>query len=654
MITLAHILIAAALGEDSDWEFKSAKGGFPGSFWETYSAMANSDGGTVLLGVSESNEVVRFDGLTPDQISKYKKTLWDGLNNRGQVNRNLLSVPDVRESVVETNGGSATLLVITVPRAGRTARPVHIGQNPFGGTYRRRHEGDYRCSDEEVRRMIADANPEPADHRILTGFSLADLDAPSLAQYRQRMRAARGEHPWLSLDDQELLEQLGGWRRDRNSGEAGLTLAGLLVFGKDIAIRDSAAAPNYFVDYREKLDPAVRWTDRLYPDGTWEANLFQFYTRVWPRLAAALPTPFALEGSMRKDDTEAHVALREALVNALIHSDYSAAGGVVIERESDRITMENPGTILVSMQQYQRGGVSECRNKSIQKMFLLIGGGEQAGSGAARIRAGWQSRAWRSPWIETFSEPDRLRLTLPMVSLIPDTTIGNLRRRFGAPRVDALSASELQALATAALEGTVSNTRLQSLVNEHPSDITQMLQDLCNRGFLVSDNRRRWTTYALVDQRVESGGGSTSRRLDPSSPRLDPDSPRLDPGSPRLPGSSPPLPQTSGGPGLVDAPRQPAADGGPWDPTQDSSLRALAEPLARKGKAAPAEVEEVIIALCRAGVLTGEQIARLINRNPERVRDVYLSKLVKQGRLKMRFPETPNSPNQAYAAGGPN
>lgn len=639
--TTTDILTAAALGEDSDWEFKSAKGGFPGSLWETYSAMANSEGGTVLLGVSEKAGEVRLEGLTPDQIAKYKKTLWDGLNNKGQVNRNLLSPADVREVVSGSSEGSVTLLAITVPRAGRTDRPVHTGQNPFGGTYRRRHEGDYKCTDEEVRRMIADASPEPADHRILTGFALTDLDAPSLAQYRQRMRAARGEHPWLSLGDQELLEQLGGWRRDRISGEAGLTLAGLLMFGKDGAIRDPAAAPNYFVDYREKLDPAVRWTDRIYPDGTWQANLLQFYQRVWPRLAAALPTPFALEGGMRKDDTEAHVALREALVNALIHSDYSAAGGVVIEREPDRISMENPGTILVSMQQYQRGGVSECRNKSIQKMFLLIGGGEQAGSGAARIRAGWQSRAWRSPWIEPFAEPDRVRLTLPMVSLIPDTTIGDLRRRFGAERVDALSASELQALATAALEGIVSNARLQSLSKEHPSDITQMLQGLCDRGFLVSDNRRRWTTYTLVNGQ----GGN------------DPNSPRLDPNSPRLPASSPRLPQTLGPaealPTLFDAASVSGAGATSKDPADDPALQAIAAPIATTRKAHPKEVEAVIVTLCQSRFLSGEQIARLINRNPERVRDVHISKLVKEGRLRMLYPETPNSPNQAYTAGGP-
>jgi len=298
---------------------------------------------------------------------------------------------------------------------------------------------------------------------------------------------------------------LGGWRRERSWGSEGLTLAGLLMFGKDHAIRDPAAAPQYFVDYREKLDPTTRWSDRIYPDGTWEANLFQFFRRVWPKIARALPVPFRLEGVVRRDETPAHEALREALVNSLIHADYSAGGGVVVEQHPDRIVFTNPGTLLVSLEQYVRGGRSECRNKALQKMLLFIGGGEQAGSGIDKIRRGWLER-WRSPLIRLQHRPDLVELTMPLVSLVEPDTIARLRQRIGEP-FEALKDPEIRALAIAAAEGSVSNQRLQQVLTEHPADIGRMLQGLVERGLLHSDNRGRWTNYWL-DEREARGGPS--------------------------------------------------------------------------------------------------------------------------------------------------
>ena len=90
MAILDEILHVARIGETTDWEFKSARGGFPGSFWETYSAMANAEGGVVVLGVSERDDAAHLDGLTMEQINRYQKILWDGINNRGQVSVNIL------------------------------------------------------------------------------------------------------------------------------------------------------------------------------------------------------------------------------------------------------------------------------------------------------------------------------------------------------------------------------------------------------------------------------------------------------------------------------------------------------------------------------------------------------------------------------------
>lgn len=117
------------------------------------------------------------------------------------------------------------------------------------------------------------------------------------------------DHPWVTEDNDGLMRKLGGYRRDRESGEEGFTLAGLLMFGKFEAIKDPACAPNFFPDYKEITSDSDRWSDRIYPDGTWEVNLFQFYRRVLPKLQASLPTPFRLEDGVRRDGTLAHEAL---------------------------------------------------------------------------------------------------------------------------------------------------------------------------------------------------------------------------------------------------------------------------------------------------------------------------------------------------------
>jgi ATP-dependent DNA helicase RecG len=615
-LDLDALLSALQLGETQDWEFKSAKGGFPKSFWETYSAMANSEGGTIVLGVAERDKQAVADGLSEALIAQYQKVLRDGAHNKLIVNRDILSVNDIEVVFVE----GVKLIVVRIARANRTDRPIHVGQSPFGNTYRRGFEGDYHCDDAEVRRMLSDADPIPADHRILKGFTLADIDAQSLAQYRLRMLAAKGEHPWLALPDKEFLAQLGGWRIDRSTGEEGLTLAGLLMFGKAVAILDPEAAPGFFVDYRERLDPVLRYTDRLYPDGTWEANLFQFYQRALPKIMGGVPTPFVLEGVERRDVTPAHEALREAIVNAIIHCDYRGEGGIVFERYPDQFLVENPGTLLVSLEQYHEGGTSECRNKALQRMFLLLGSGEHAGSGVARIKQGWASRHWRSPSLRLTSHPDRVRLALPMVSLLPEPVLAGLRELYG-DEVDKLASAELQALATAFIERRLTNARLQELVDLHPADLTRLLRSLCDRGYLVSDNKRRWTSYRLTAGKGEDSGhmGDDSGHMGDDSGHEGEDSGHKDLGG-----------------DLADA--------------DDKVLAWFAEPVASSARADPNVVQATIEKLCQNRFLSADDIGRFLHRDSENIQKRYLRPMVRMGLLELRYPESRNRPDQAYRA----
>lgn len=447
-------------------------------------------------------------------------------------------------------------------------------------------------------------------------------------------------HPWLRLADVEFLEQLGGWRRDRVSGKRGPTLAALLMFGKELAIRDPEVAPDYFVDYREKLDPATRWSDRILPDGMWEANLFQFYGRVWPKVASALPVPFRLEGVTRKDETPAHEALREALVNAIVHADYAARGGIVVERYPDRIVLANPGSMLVSLEQYLRGGVSECRNPNLQKMFAMLGRGERAGSGVDKIVAGWRSQQWRSPLIRPQHQPDRVELTLPLVSLLQPETVDELTRQFG-PSIESLGPDELQVLTIAREEGLVSNPRMQSCLTKHPTDIGRMLKGLVERGFLISDDRRRWTTYRLTGAAAESGAHQASlfehsRRAGDSEHKAG-DSEHMGGDSEHNTADS----EHKGG------------DSEHKEASSPAEIAGVAAAVAGRERVAPDVMRRTILTLCEGRFLSAEDLGELLHRHPNGLRQRFLTPLVAEGKLRLRHPGSSNRPDQAYIATGP-
>ena len=136
--------------ESDDLEFKSAAGGFPGSFWDTYSAFANSEGGVIVLGVIEKKGKFYIDNLSDEQIEKYTKDFWNNVNNRATVSCNLLKTEDV---VVEDYKGHK-LMLFFIPRASREQRPVYRTSQPYNGTFKRNHEGDYKCTEREVQRMF--------------------------------------------------------------------------------------------------------------------------------------------------------------------------------------------------------------------------------------------------------------------------------------------------------------------------------------------------------------------------------------------------------------------------------------------------------------------------------------------------------------------
>ncbi|EGI6871030.1 hypothetical protein IGX89_002942 [Escherichia coli] len=466
---------------------KDGNGAVPDDMWATYSAMANTNGGVILLGVREKNGAFIASGI--NDIEKVKKDLFNTLNNPQKISVNLISDNDV--SIISID--EKNIIQITVSQANRKQRPVYLNSNPMTGTYIRLHEGDRKCTPDAVKIMLAEQMTDTLDDRIFEGFTIDDLDKGSIQIFRTLFATSKPNHIWLELNDFEFIKAIRGWRKDRKTNLEGLTLAGLLMFGKWEALQD--ALPHYFIEYQEQ-DGSDRWVDRIVPDGTWTGNIFEFYRKVYRKLTEDLKIPFNLSNGLRSDDSPVHVAIREALVNALVHADYNGHSPIKIVKLNGMFSFRNPGTMRVPFTIAKSGGESDCRNKNIHQMFLLIGLGERAGSGLPKIFSGWKSQHWTEPKLIENFEVGNTTLELKTENLIPQSTLTDLRDMFGE-KFESLSELERLILATAAEEKIVSHEKIKELTIENTRIITLALSKLVRLKFLKSDGVQKDKRYFL-------------------------------------------------------------------------------------------------------------------------------------------------------------
>ena len=399
-------------GERVTLECKKAQRNIPNSMWDTYSAFANTYGGTILLGVEEHMDEIdkskRFEVLGVEDAEKIRRDLWNAINSKEKVNANLLRDEDVQSIDIE----GKTIVAITVPRAESTIRPIYINNNLSRGTYRRNHEGDYHCSEQELKMMLRDANESGNDRMILEYYTMDDIDIPTLESYRIMFKTNNPDHIWNTLGHKDFLMQFGGYAIDRKERIEGLTMAGLLMFGKGLPIRERF--DNFRMDYIDKshLVGEQRYSDRLTYDGRWENNIYNFVRLVLPKLTIDFPRPFQMEGIIRKDDTLQQKAVREAVTNMIIHSDLMLNGILRIEKYDNRIILTNPGLLKLPLEHIYMGGESKARNQRIQNMFRMIGYGENLGSGFPLTLNAWNEKHWIKP--ELIEQPELMQVKLTL------------------------------------------------------------------------------------------------------------------------------------------------------------------------------------------------------------------------------------------------
>lgn len=200
-------------------------------------------------------------------------------------------------------------------------------------------------SKEELALLLRDSS-DNTDSQIIEHYGMDDIDAETLEKYRRSFNILNTGHAYKELDDREFLIQMGGYDINRQTGVEGVTMAGLLMFGKGIHIHRNF--PNFRLDYFDMIDiepgDSKKWNDRLTDDGRWEHNLYNFLMLSMQKLLFTLPSEGKLEGTVRKDGGPLHEAVREAMINTITYCDYLLGGVLRIDRRTDRIVIRKPET----------------------------------------------------------------------------------------------------------------------------------------------------------------------------------------------------------------------------------------------------------------------------------------------------------------------
>jgi hypothetical protein len=284
----------------------------------------------------------------------------------------------------------------------------------------------------------------------------------------------------------------------------------------------------------------------------------------------------------------------------------------------------------VSVEQAVHGGISDCRNRRIQDMFRYVGLGDHAGSGIPKIYRNWKAQHWRLPLLYEDVKHEQTLLELRMISLLPEESVKMLDQLFGE-RFRKLPELERVILITAATEERVNHGRIKEIAADHPKDITTALAHLVQEGMLIKEGETRASVYYLPGQKQQELPLSFLEGLDMGSPDLQGNSPDLSSSSHDLPGNSHDLTDSSHG----------------LRRKLDAILASLGQEKV-PGKMKQHDMRELIMHLCDDSFVKLRDLSKLLNRGQTFIQQHYISGMLSEGLLELKYPHNKNHPDQAY------
>lgn len=350
-------------GEGISVEFKECRRTLTRDVYETVCAFLNRHGGTLLLGVGDAGEVT---GVDPDSVEQMKKDFVTAINNPQKIN------PACYLSVDEVQIDRKTVLHIFVPESSQVHR---CNERIFD----RNEDGDLDITDHTrtVAELYHRKQTTYSENKIYPYATLEHLRKDLIAKCRKIDTLRREEHPWVHMDALDFLKSAQLYQTDPETGKSDVTLAGILLLGKDDVIL--TAVPHHRTDLILRKINLDRYDDRDLVC----TNLIESYERIMAFVAKHLSDPFYLEGDRRISIRDA--IFREVASNILIHREYMNAFPAKLIIECGQVRTENSnkphGFGLINPETFS----PFPKNPVIARFFREIGRADELGSGVRKL-----------------------------------------------------------------------------------------------------------------------------------------------------------------------------------------------------------------------------------------------------------------------------
>lgn len=350
--------------DDADYEVKKCEKDLSNDVWESVSAFANTDGGTLLLGIDEESGFSFVQNFQMDRVcDQFVAGMADGESSGGR----LTNVPKYRINRISCDEGIA--LEIYISELDVAQKPCYITKRGIqGGSYKRIDDKDIKLSPNEIFEIQSATEVDNSDRTIVENAARVDLDANVYEAIFARAltvmpRSMRGAN---TVEDR--LRRLNFVDPNDNVMRAGLLVAGVYpqqFFPKlnvDVAVHPGT---------EKSAGGALRFKDRTLCEGT----LGEMIEDAIVAVSKNLRRRTVIEGLDRKDGLEIpETVLREAVTNALIHRSYNPrfdGEAVAIDIYDDRVEITSPGGLWGKSRADLADGRSCCRNATIMKLMSL-------------------------------------------------------------------------------------------------------------------------------------------------------------------------------------------------------------------------------------------------------------------------------------------